>query len=89
MRVVRPWPRLPTAAGAAPSLVVPKARLDGIWVAWAGGKGHCKACEWVGFKVPSSSNRSVVLKFTAALSKQLVKLPAKKCYWQMDLFFVS
>jgi len=29
LRVVRPWPRLPREAVAAPSLVVFKARLDG------------------------------------------------------------
>ena len=29
MRVVRPWARLPREAGAAPSLAVFKARLDG------------------------------------------------------------
>jgi len=29
MRVVRPWPRLPRRAVAAPSLAVLKARLDG------------------------------------------------------------
>ena len=29
MRVVRPWPRLPRGAVAAPSLAVLKARLDG------------------------------------------------------------
>jgi len=29
VRVVRPWPRLPRAAVAAPSLAVFKARLDG------------------------------------------------------------
>jgi len=29
MRVVRPWPRLPREAMAAPSLAVLKARLDG------------------------------------------------------------
>jgi len=29
VRVVRPWPRLPREAGAAPSLAVFKARLDG------------------------------------------------------------
>jgi len=29
MRVVRPWPRLPRGAVAAPSLAVFKARLDG------------------------------------------------------------
>jgi len=29
MRVVRPWPRLPRQAVAAPSLAVLKARLDG------------------------------------------------------------
>jgi len=29
--VVRPWPRLPRGAVAAPSLAVSKARLDGAW----------------------------------------------------------
>ena len=29
VRVVRPWPRLPREAVAAPSLAVSKARLDG------------------------------------------------------------
>jgi len=29
LRVMRPWPRLPRAAAAAPSLAVFKARLDG------------------------------------------------------------
>jgi len=29
MRVVRPWPRVPREAVAAPSLAVSKARLDG------------------------------------------------------------
>ena len=36
MRAVRPWPRLPRGAVAAPSLGVPKARLDG-----AGGRCPC------------------------------------------------
>jgi len=31
MRVVRPWPRVPREAVAAPSLAVLKARLDGAW----------------------------------------------------------
>jgi len=31
MRVVRPWPRLPREAVAAPSLAVFKAILDGAW----------------------------------------------------------
>jgi len=31
LRVVRPWPRLPREAVAAPSLAVFKARLDGAW----------------------------------------------------------
>jgi len=30
LRVVRPWPRLPREAVAAPSLAVLKARLDGV-----------------------------------------------------------
>ena len=36
MRVVGHWPRLPRAAVGAPSLAVPKARLDG-----AGGSLGC------------------------------------------------
>jgi len=39
MRVVRPWPRLPREAVAAPSVEVSKARLDGAWstlVWWKG-----------------------------------------------------
>jgi len=31
LRVVRPWPRLPRGAVAAPSLAGFKARLDGAW----------------------------------------------------------
>jgi len=31
LRVVRPWPRLPREAVAAPSLAVFKARSDGAW----------------------------------------------------------
>jgi len=31
LRVVRPWPRLPREAVAAPSMAVFKARLDGAW----------------------------------------------------------
>jgi len=31
MRVVKPWPRLPREAVAAPSLAGFKARLDGAW----------------------------------------------------------
>ncbi|KFV44676.1 hypothetical protein N341_02322, partial [Tyto alba] len=31
VRVVRPWPRLPRAAVAAPSLAGFQARLDGAW----------------------------------------------------------
>jgi len=39
MRVVRPWPRLPREAVAAPSLAGFKARELGA--AWAGGRGPC------------------------------------------------
>jgi len=31
LRMVRPWPRLPREAVAAPSLAVFKARLDRVW----------------------------------------------------------
>jgi len=39
MRVLRPWPRLPRGAVAAPSLAVSKARLDGAWSTLGWGKG--------------------------------------------------
>jgi len=38
-RVVRPWPRLPREAVAAPSLAVLKARLDGALITLGWGKG--------------------------------------------------
>jgi len=62
--VVRPRQRLPREAVDAPSLEVFKARLDGafsnlVWrevpLPMAGG------WKWVGFKVPSNPNLSVIL----------------------------
>jgi len=41
VRVVRPWPRLPREAVAAPSLAGFKARLSGLGAPWAGGRGPC------------------------------------------------
>jgi len=64
MRVVRPRPRLPREAVAAPSLAVFKARLDGALSNWSGGR--CP-CSWQGrwnqmvFKVPSNPNYSMAL----------------------------
>ena len=64
MRVVRPWPRLPREAVAAPSLAMFKARLDGALstLGWwemslltAGGWNEMI------FKVPSNPNHSRIL----------------------------
>jgi len=42
VRAVRPWPRLPREAVAAPSLPVLKAKLDGGFEAtWSGGRCPC------------------------------------------------
>jgi len=56
MRVVRPWPRLPREAVAAPSLAVLKARLDGALSTLGCGKGSLLAAGgWAGWppKFPS------------------------------------
>ena len=66
VRVVRPWPRLPREAVAAPSLAVSKARLDGalntlVWWKWsllmAGGWSDM-IC-----KFPPNPSHSVILCF--------------------------
>ena len=59
MRVVRPWPRLPREAVAAPSLAGFKARLDGAlgtlgW--WKGSLSMAAGWNWVIFKVPPNPN---------------------------------
>ena len=64
MRVVRPWPRLPREAVAAPSLAVFKARLDGalsnlVW--WKGSLLMAGCWNEMIYKVPSNPNRSVIL----------------------------
>jgi len=63
-RVVRPWPRLPREAVAAPSLAALKARLDGAlstlgW--WKMSLLMAGGGNWMSFKVPSNTNRSVIL----------------------------
>ena len=61
MRVVRPWPRLPRGAVAAPSLAGFKARLVGALSSLGWWKGPCP---WQGgwnqmiFQVPSNPNHS-------------------------------
>ena len=64
MRVVRPWPRLPREAVAAPSLAGFKARLDGAWSTLGWGKvslPRAGGWEWMTSQVPSSPNPSVIL----------------------------
>jgi len=65
MRVVRPWPRLPREAVAAPSLAGFKARLDGalstlVW--WKMSLLMAGGWNQMIFKVPSNPNRSMILK---------------------------
>ena len=62
--VVRPWPRLPREAVAAPSLAVFKARLDGalsslVW--WKVSLPMAGAWNEMILKVPSIPNHSVIL----------------------------
>jgi len=49
VRVVRPWPRLPREAVAAPSLAAFNARLDGAWSIlgwWKGSLPRAGGLEW-------------------------------------------
>ena len=64
VRLVRPWPRLPREAVAAPSLSGFKARLDGalstlVW--WKGSLPMAGGWNEMIFKVPSNPNHSVIL----------------------------
>jgi len=64
VRVVRPWPRLPREAVAAPSLAVSKARLDGAlsnlgW--WKGSLPMAGGWSEIIYKVPCNPNPSVIL----------------------------
>jgi len=62
--MVRPWPRLPREAVAAPSLAGFKARLDGAGSTLGWWKGSLLMAEgWNGmfYKVSSSPNHSVIL----------------------------
>jgi len=64
MRVVRPWPRLPREAVAAPSLAMLKARLDGAlsnlgW--WKGSQPVAGRWDWMSCKVTSSPNHLMIL----------------------------
>jgi len=54
LRVVRPWPRLPREAGAAPSLAGFKARLDGAWSTLGWWKGWQGSWNEMVYKVPST-----------------------------------
>ena len=62
--VVRPWPRLPREAVAAPSLAGFKPRLDGAgstlgW--WKGSLPVAGGWNEMVYKVPSNPNQSVIL----------------------------
>jgi len=64
MRVLRPWPRLPREAVAAPSLVELKARLDGALSTLGWWEGPCSWQEvwnWMIFKDSSNPNHSMIL----------------------------
>ncbi|CAN8186300.1 unnamed protein product, partial [Coccothraustes coccothraustes] len=61
-RNVRPWHRVPREAVAAPSLEVPKARLDRAWSTLDSGRcpAHGRRCSEIGFKVFSSPNHPLI-----------------------------
>jgi len=64
MRVVRPWPRSPREAVAAPSLAVLEARLDGalsnlVW--WKMSLLMAGGWNQMIFKVPSNPHHSRIL----------------------------
>jgi len=64
MRAVRPWPRLPREAVAAPSLAGFKARLNGAWSTLGWGQGSLPIAggwNWVIYRVPSNPNHSMIL----------------------------
>ena len=61
---MRPWPRLPRKAVAAPSLAVFKARSDGAlstlgW--WKGSLPMTGGWNWMIYKVPSKPNHSTMI----------------------------
>jgi len=65
LRVVRPWPRLPREAVAAPSLAAFKTRLDGALSTLGWWKGSLPVTgEWneMVYKVPSNPNHSIMLR---------------------------
>jgi len=63
MRVVKPWPRLPGEAVAAPSLVGLEARLDGALSTLGWGKMSLLMAGWnkMIFKAPSNPNHAMIL----------------------------
>jgi len=78
MRVVRPWPRLPREAVAAPSLAVLQARLDGAWSTlgwWKESLPTAGGWNEMVYKVPSNPTYSVIL---SKEKKVLSVLPADK-----------
>jgi len=69
VRVVRPWPRLPREAVAAPSLAGFKGRLDGAlstlgW--WKGSLPRAGGWNEMVYKVPSTPNPSVILRHASS-----------------------
>jgi len=67
MRVVRPWLRVPREAGAAPSLAVFKARLDGALsnlVQWKLSPSWQGVWNQMIFKVPSNPYHSMILLYS-------------------------
>jgi len=61
---VKPWPRLPKEAVAAPSLTGFKARLDRAWSTlgwWKRSLPMAEGWNWMILKVLSNTNQSVIL----------------------------
>jgi len=64
LRLVRPWPRLPREAVAAPSLAVLKARLGRAWSTllwWKGSLPMAGGWDWMICEVLSNPNHSMMI----------------------------
>jgi len=87
VRVVRPWPRFPREAVAAPSLAVFKARLDGalstlLW--WKGSLPMAGGWDWVIYKGPSDPNHSVTLYYNSTMKFVLKNAMLCICFILID-----
>jgi len=82
VRVVRPWPRLPRGAVAAPSLAGLKARLDGAgstlgW--WRGSLPVAGGWNWVIYRSLPTPNHPVIYSHTpSSLQRRSFQRPCRR-----------